>query len=361
MNNCGTLSCRREDHITPILKVIENCNFSCDFCRYHLNERKSVMDFEIYKIIIEKACAYNVSHGWNHLNVIFHGGEPLLWGIQNFEKAMSFQGELKKKHPGLSINNNIQTNGSLLNQQWISFLKENDFHIGISIDGPEEINFHRISSGNRSVIHNIHELNNARCNYGILSVITNAHKGYADNYYDFLVENGIHSVGLCYCVYDDKKGVTVDNVILSDFLLRLFNRYYYGDYHLRVREFEYVMQLCLGASTNACTFSYRNKCGYALSILPNGDVFFCDPYSFDSKALGDIATNDFFDIQNSKELIEIVKKAKESTRLECDMCDIHDICGGGCYRHVLSNGKNAFCETFKVLYPYIKRVISNCN
>lgn len=359
MHNCNSLSYNKEDFITPILKVTENCNFSCDFCRYHLNERKRVMDFETYKAVVGKACDYNMSHGWKHLNVIYHGGEPLLWGIQNFERSVAFQEELKKKHPGISIINNIQTNGSLLNQQWIGFLKEKNFHIGVSIDGPDEINFHKNHSGNNAVIHNIHELNHAGCNFGILSVITNAHKGYANQYYDFLIENSIHSVGFCYCVYDDKQGITVDNGILSDFLIAFFNRYYFGNYHLRVREFEYVMQLCLGASTNACTFSFRNKCGYALSILPNGDVFFCDPYSFDAKTLGNILINDFFEIQNSKELITIVTDAKESARHECDKCEIHDICGGGCYRHVLSNGKNAFCETFKVLYPHIRQIVSN--
>lgn len=351
--------CNRGDFITPILKVTENCNFSCDFCRYHLNNRKSVMDFGMYKTVVEKACDYNVSHGWMHLNVIYHGGEPLLWGIQNFERAIAFQNDMKQKYPGMSFINNIQTNGSLLNQQWIGFLKDNAFHIGVSIDGPEEINFHKNKGGNQIVLHNIQELNQAECHFGILSVITNAHKGMADKYYDFLVENSIHSVGLCYCIYDDKKGLTVDNDILSDFLTKLFNRYYFGNYPLRIREFEYVMQLCLGATTNACTYSNRNKCGYALSILPNGDVFFCDPYSFDTKALGNILVEDFFSIHCSKELTTIINDAKESARRECDNCEIRDICGGGCYRHVFSDGKNAFCKTFKLLYPYIQNTINN--
>ena len=77
------------------------------------------------------------------------------------------------------------------------------------------------------------------------------------------------------------------------------------------------------------------------------------------KYLEYIHKDDFFDIQSSKQLIAIINDAKESTRIECNKCDIHDICGGGCYRHVLSNGKNAFCETFKVLYPYIKHVVNS--
>lgn len=356
---CNSLSCDKEDFITPILKVAENCNFSCDFCRYHMNKQNSMMDFEIYKAAVKKACDYNVSHGWKHLNVIYHGGEPLLWGLDNFEKAIDFQNELKKDYPSVSFLNNIQTNGSLLNQQWIDFFKDEGFQIGISIDGPEEINFHKNSSGNSLVLDNIHKLSQSNCKFGILSVITNTHKGFADKYYDFLMKNSIHSVGFCYCIYNNHNGITVDNDILSSFLIEFFNLYYNGRYHLSVREFEYVMRLCLGETTNACTFSFRNRCGYALSIRSNGDVFFCDPYSFDSTAIGNIIKDNFFDIKSSKELKEIVDDAKESAKRECNKCEIHDICGGGCYRHLLPNGKNAFCKTFKILYPHIQRTISN--
>lgn len=360
---CRPFLCDNVEFITPIIKVTENCNFTCEFCRYHTNERRSIMGIETYKTIVEKACEYNISHGWNHLNVIYHGGEPLLWGYQNFAQAVSFQSILKKKFPSIEIINNVQTNGSLLNQQWIDFFKDNGFHIGVSIDGPSEINFHKnvYEDKKETVLANICKLNQAGCKFGILSVITDAHDGYANQYYDFLVKNKIHSVGLCYCIYDDKKGITVKNEILSSFLLELFDRYYFGDYHLRIREFEFVMQLCLGSTTNACTFSYRNKCGYAFSILPNGDVFFCDQYSFDVSPLGNILKNTFFDIKSSKDLKSVVDNAKETAIKDCDKCEIHDICGGGCYRHLLPNGKNAFCKTFKVLYPHIQRTISNNN
>ena len=79
----------------------------------------------------------------------------------------------------------------------------NHFKIGLSIDGPTEVNFHKDKYGDdKRVIENIKKLNDAGCRFGILSVVTDAHKGYADKYYEFLVEHNIHSVGLCYCVYD---------------------------------------------------------------------------------------------------------------------------------------------------------------
>lgn len=349
--------CTKEDHITPIVKVVDYCNFTCEFCRYSQNKAKNIMGFDTYVSIVEKACNYNTFHNCNHLSIIYHGGEPLLWGINNFKKAMMFQEEIKNKYPDFIFHNNIQTNGFLLNQEWIDFLKKNDFNIGISIDGPDEINFHKNAIGNQRVLDNIHKLNSDKCRFGILSVITNSHKGCADKYYEFLVENNIHSVGLCYCIYNEIDGRAVNNDILTDFLLRLFELYYFGNYNLRIREFEYTMKLCMGIDTNSCTNSLRSKCGNYYSILPNGDIKFCDPYSLDEKGIGNIFTDSFFDIKKSPLLHSIKQKAITTTQKTCDICSIKDICGGGCYRHVLLNNKNVFCETFKVVYPFIKQVV----
>lgn len=356
---CQDLNCRihGSNHITLILKLVDFCNFDCDFCRYHNNLHQSKMSIDIYMAAIEKACEYNLHNGFNRLNVIYHGGEPLLWGIETFEKAISVQQELKKRYPKIVFKNSIQTNGSLLNSQFTNFFKENEFNLGISIDGPDDINFHKNFNGNRIVFENMKMLNEAGCHFGVLSVITDKHAGRADEYYKFLIENNIHSVGLCYCVYDEDEKITVKNDILTDFLLRFFDLYYHGSYKLSVREFESVIRLCLGAKTNACTYSYRSGCGNYFSVRPNGDVLFCDPYTLGKPALGNILSENFFDIKSKPELIQIVKDAKYSIVAECDKCDIRNICGGGCYRNLFGEKRNAFCETFRIVYPYIKKTV----
>ena len=224
--NC--ISCQRNDSVSVILKLVDYCNFDCDFCRYPHNTKQNKMPLDTYKSIVAKACEYNISQGNNRLSIIYHGGEPLLWGIELFEKAIEFQNELKKKYPKLAFRNSIQTNGSLLNQKYIDFFKLNHFNIGISIDGPNEINFHKNSTGNQIVFENMKKMREAGCSFGILSVITNAHVGWADKYYDFLVDNDIHSLGFCYCIYDEEKKITVKNDILTEFLKCFFDRYFYG-------------------------------------------------------------------------------------------------------------------------------------
>lgn len=356
--NCFNSNCK-EDFITPIIKVVDYCNFSCDFCRYTNNPIKSIMSIDTYTSIVEKACEYNISRGFNHLTLIFHGGEPLLWGLKNFRKAIEIQQSLLEKHPKLSIKNNIQTNGSLLSDQWIDFFNENKFNIGVSIDGPDEINFHKNSSGNQIVLDNIKKLSEAGSRFGILSVITDAHKGLAQNYYNFIIKNKIRSVGFCYCVYDLEKHITVKNEILTEFLTQFFKLYFEGTYNLHVREFEYIMRLCMGIKPNACTFSYRSKCGNYFSVCPNGDIYFCDPYSLDSTAIGNIITSTFDDIKVSPVLQEIIQRAQDSINNDCQNCSIKEICGGGCFRHTFEDGRNAFCETFRAVYPYIQNTIKD--
>lgn len=342
------------NQITPIIKVVDYCNFNCDFCRYPKSSNKSTMSFSTFKTIVEKACEYNISKGCYQQSIIFHGGEPLLWGYDNFKFAIELQKELSEKYPKLVFRNSIQTNGSLLNDQWIDFFSENDFDIGISIDGPEEINFHKSSLGNNVVLDNIHKLSQKNCRFGVLSVITNEHAGWADKYYDFLVQNDIHSVGFCYCVYDEDKNITVSNKILSDFLKRFFVRFYEEEYQLNVREFDNIFKICYGIDTNSCTFAKRQSCGNFFSIKPNGDVFFCDPYTLNVPPLGNVLNETFSDIKSKPELIRISISARESALKECNNCEIKSICGGGCYRNTFPNGKNAFCDTFKSLYPYIE-------
>ena len=272
-----TSNCVGYNQITPIIKVVDYCNFHCNFCRYSNNPHKSSMTFQTFKTIVEKACDYNISNGCYQLSITFHGGEPLLWGYDNFVNAIVLEKELKIKYPQLDIRNSIQTNGSLLNDRWIDFFSENNFDIGISIDGPEEINFHKGDTGNKTVIENIHKLSQKKCKFGILSVITNDHAGWADKYYEFLVEHDIHSVGFCYCMYDEDRQITVSNNILTDFLKQFFIRFYEGEYQLNVREFNNVFKLCLGLRTGSCSFSKRQRCGNFFSIRPNGDMYFCDP------------------------------------------------------------------------------------
>lgn len=350
---------RKKDFVTVIIKVVDYCNFECSFCRYFLDQNRSVSSLSIdtFKQVLIKACAYNISRGMKHLTIIFHGGEPLLWGLDNFKEAIRIENDFEKTHEGFSFVNDVQTNGSLIDDEWADFFKKNNFSIGISIDGPDEINFHRNSElSNDTVLNNLKLLSNYGCKHGILTVITEKHEGQADNYYDFLVENEIHSVGFCYCFDSDEQNI-VSNKVLADFLTHFFDRYFWGNFKLHVREFEFVMKLCLGIRIEGCTFDFRRSCGNYFSVRPNGDICFCDSYTLEDEALGNIHECNFEDVKKNLILIKTLSNAVNYAENTCNKCDIKNICGGGCARHILPNGQHAFCDTYKVLYPYIYNIL----
>lgn len=349
------LICKKNDFVSLIVKVVDYCNFECDFCRYFLEKdtHSSSLELDIFEELIDKACNYNFAHGHNHLTVIFHGGEPLLWGYEKFEKAMEIEKKIGKKYCNIEFHNNIQTNGSLISEKWARFFHHNNFSIGISMDGPDDINFHRNKLvSTKDVLENIRTLTDYGCKYGILSVITEQHRNHSKEYYNFFVANNIHNVGFCYC-FDENGDKTVSNETLTSFLLDFFNMYYNGSFKLHVREFEFVMKLCLGIRVEGCTFSYRQNCGNYFSIRPNGDICFCDSYDLSEKALGNIMNTDFEHVKETDAYVNILDSIGLHYKDSCSKCEIYSICGGGCARHDLQKGKHAFCETYKVLYPYI--------
>ena len=340
-------------YITPIIKLTEACNFSCEYCRYAYNDAlTSIADYEDVLLYIEKVIEYNLSQGEEFIHVIFHGGEPLLYGKKNFRNLVDWQ-----KSRGFKFINSIQTNGFLLDDEWCDIFNEGCFDVGISIDGPQTVNGHIMKERrvDNLILEKIKLLDNNNCRHGILSVITDKHQS-AKDYYDFLVSNDIHSVGLCYCYQNCHNAVS--NNVLSKFLCELFDLYFYGRYKLSIREFDCAIQRMLKGKTTSCHCNERNSCGKYLSILPNGDVRFCDSYDLSSSVYGNLKSNSVSDIVLSNLYQNEVLKSQIIKNEICNHCEVFDICGSGCYRNDIDNKSNYFCETYKSVYEHIRNQVS---
>lgn len=344
------------NNISIILKVTDYCNLKCSFCRYTLQTNKNPMqmDIELAKKCIYKAAIHNISQKVNYLHIIFHGGEPLLWGKENFIDVFRFEDEFVIKYPNFKFYNSIQTNATMLDYEYIELFKKYNVSIGVSVDGPESINFHKASI---DIANKIALLNEMGANYGILSVITNSHKDKAKDYYEFVKLNKIKSVGLCYC-FDPIGEGSVSNDVLSSFLIELFELYFYGEYKFRIREFDCVIKNCLGRETHNCNFQCRENCGKFFSVFPNGYVYFCDAYEYKGDVLGSIKEKSFSDILSSEKLKEILQVLERNYMNNCRNCTILDLCGGACFRNDMQDGKNYFCQTYFEVYMYIKAVVN---
>lgn len=352
--------------ITPIIKVVENCNFTCEYCRYanHPPKDDSIMSVELCQKIIREVCTYNLSKGISNTSLIFHGGEPLLWGKDRFREIWLYEQELKNEFPDLQIKNGIQTNAFLINDEWIELFSQFKMNVGVSIDGFADLNAHFGKAGKevstQTVLDNIHLLQKYNIKCGILSVITEKHFPYAREYFDFLKKEMIDNAGFCYC-YNPLDDYSLDTEALGIFMCECFDIYYNSTHKVHIREFENILKKMYGVHKNSCVCKERTDCGNFMAFTPNGTVCFCDAYEKDSRVIGNIKDGNIISI--------IEASAYQNTRAEyiatvdtaCKECKWRCVCGCGCARSdiYVENGmrKNYFCETSKMLCQHILEVI----
>lgn len=345
--------------MTPILKLANFCNFDCGFCRYAQgNMGGALMPMDVARSAISSVAKYNLAQGTSAAHVIFHGGEPLLWSKENFRKIHEFEKGFCSANPGFRFFNSIQTNGFLIDEEWAHLFAEMEMDVGISHDGPGELNSHLGKGGSTDIARVVELLDSNRVRHGILSVVTNAHRDRAREYYDFLQESGIRSVGLCYC-FDPDGDHTVDNVDLAKFLIELFDLYFFGDYELNVREFENAILGVLRKDIPSCCNKCRTLCGKHFTVLPSGDMQFCDSYEIDAEHLDNIMCGGIEDYLASTEYIKVLQRLQQNYAKHCLQCDVHDICRGGCFRNDLEDGSNCFCGAYKALYRHIREVVED--
>ena len=355
------------ESIAPIIKVVENCNYNCGFCRYanHPPTGDSIMSLELCKKLLYEVCAYNYEHGRKYAQFIFHGGEPLLWGKHRYEEILKYEEELKKMFPELVIENGMQSNGYLIDDEWIELFKKMDMHVGISLDGPAEMNFHYGTDGNepsiQRVIGNIHKLQENKLTNGILSVITDKHLGHEQEYFDFLNKHNLPSSGFCYC-YNPRDEISIDPLDLAGFLCKSFDIYYHAKKSVRIREFDNILLKLYGRPGRNCVFGERVRCGNFPAFSPNGNVGFCDEYEADTAIIGDYTKQSLKEILESDVYQEARVLYTTATTGACVDCEWRCVCGCGCARNDIGEGaerKSYFCETYKKLYAHIAETVKN--
>lgn len=362
----------KPDKIYPILKLNYLCNFACTYCYYDgFNGRKrNKMPIDTAVVIMKKACEYNLQNGVNHIKFYWHGGEPTLNGLAFFKKLIDHQKTLVDNYK-IDINNSIQTNGSLINENWIDFFVKNQFGVGVSIDGPSCINdFQRVThSGNSTteiVLKNIKGMMDAGIQVGVLSVITNRHQD-ATLMYDFYKENNIDGVGFCKSFVKKNNKVdeaqTVSNSNLASFMTDFYDLFFHETYRMNQREYEAIMRKVIGAPGNSvCTLGGRISCGMFATVNRDGDVYFCDDYDLlNDSVMGNILESSFDEIFET-ETFEQRKKEALTVHRDCvENCELASICGGGCPRHDIRTSNNSiqnyFCESFKSIIPHIENKV----
>ncbi len=345
------------NRINPIVKLTEKCNYSCDFCRYSKHRQYDTGTSEklVIKMILE-CYEYNRLHNNKNMNVIFHGGEPLLYGAERLVQVL--QHVQKSISDDFLIEYSVQTNSSLISDEWIKVFKDYNFEVGISLDGPISLNGHYGENRDNAVysaITKYHMLKENHINCGFLSVITDKHLERLNDFFAFYIDNRIDSIGLCYC-YNKFDGNCVNPQKLGEWLIDLYELYFNAPRKIKIREFDMITRRVLKHPRNACSMSCRESCGEYITITPVGKIEFCDDYDLDegrSNSIGDLSDNTLLDILSNEKYQEMKINSLKIVEKKCIDCEVFDLCRCGCSRNDFENG-NYFCDTYKILYPYIR-------
>ena len=282
------------------------------------------------------------------VNFIWHGGEPLLAGLDFYKKALLLQEKCNRN--GIKIYNSLQTNGVIMNETWVDFLKKTGFHVGLSLDGPKQIHEKQrpLANGSSSYHYALKTLRLLQQNnipYGVLCVVTkNTLKLGPAKMFHFMLTKGIRTFSFLqerpnYISEQETKSISpnINLAQFNSFVEDIFDLWYnQDDPSIRIREFTSILEMLFGGKSMICI--YTGDClGNDLCIDTNGDIYLCDRYMGDDNyKLGNIIVNDFWKVRNSSKLRHLVR-VNEARVAQHKDCKWFSICKGGCPFYALLN------------------------
>ncbi len=347
------------------------CNLKCAYCYYlptidmyrarpgHSGDfHMSLQTYDLFARQYLDRPLQQVSFAWQ-------GGEPTLMGLKWFGEAMAIQ----KKHarPDQAIENSLQTNGTLLDDAWCEFFRENGFLIGLSVDGPQSYHdkYRRTPDGQPSyekVQRGLRLLRKHGVEFNSLVVLSQANVHDPDGVYRFLTNAGLRHVQLIPLLeYDRATFEPIPQAITGrqygQFLCRIFDLWFEHNIgSIFVQIIEQTLAAHLGISPSLCI--HMPTCGRALILEHNGDVYACDHYPFPSDLRGNIHEKSLHEMVNAPEQLEFGRAKRTTLTAMCRECPYLAACNGGCCKHRIAavegepNRHNWFCEGYRMFFEH---------
>ncbi|SEO89708.1 uncharacterized protein SAMN04488134_11622 [Amphibacillus marinus] len=355
-------------HVSSVMwkTVSEACNLACDYCYYSTCAGRAGKAKQIDKRTLAKFIKeyMEMSHGL--VNFVWQGGEPLLAGIDFFETVIYYQKKYSTKYK--RAKNSVQTNGILINQRWADFFAEHNFFVGVSLDGPKEINDQRrvTRSGQPSfnlVIRGLNYLRSAGVEFNILTVIHETNVRHGKALMAFYLEEGFSHVQFIPCMdfkaqHLEQPGVfAITAKEYGEFLCEVFDYWYNDGYPtLSIRFFDNLLTAYLNYTPEHCV--QQEACPRTIVFEQNGNAYPCDFYMDEHYLLGNITENSFREIASHANMEKFLLE-KPSLPAQCQNCEFLTLCHGGCPRNRLSSDNEAgveyFCESYQQIYRYAEQ------
>lgn len=344
-----------------------SCNLKCKYCFYtdvsNNREEKNYgfMKDETLEEVVKKVFEY----GDNYVGFAFQGGEPTLVGLDFYKNLIKLQNKYNIKK--LKVNNAIQTNGIKIDDEWAKFLATHNFLVGISLDGPKDINdLNRVDINSVGSFNKIEKtigiFNKYGVEYNVLTVVTKSVAKHIEKIYKYYRKKEFHYLQFIPCL--DELGADAGKNIYSlnpeiyvHFLKTLFNLWY-RDFvqgkRISIRMFDNIIQMLLGLEPEACDM--RGHCSVNLVVEANGSAYPCDFYVIDKWKMGNILEESIRNLLQGEVAKEFVCQTN-SISDDCMNCKVSYLCRGGCRRNYepIDNekrGKNYFCSSYKEFYEY---------
>lgn len=363
------------------------CNLDCQYCYYlekgelYHGSSPKMSDELLERFVTD----YIDCQPGGDVFFTWHGGETLLRGVDFFRKAMKYQERYAR---GRKISNSIQTNGILLNDEWCRFFKENNFLVGISLDGPEHIHDrYRLDKSGRGtfdrVMKGVELLQKYQVEFNTLSVITDYGVDFPLETYRFFKDIGSRYMQFSPIVerWGDRPdglellppGEGYENIEMppwcvdpekyGEFYCRIFDEWVrndVGSYYVQL--FDATLAGTVGEQPGVCI--YAKSCGHASVMEFNGDVYCCDHFVFPEYKLGNIRTKGLVEMMLSEKQMKFGADKHDKLPHQCMECRFLNLCNGECPKNRISvtadgqPGLNYLCPGLKKFFshtePYMK-------
>lgn len=359
-----------------------HCNLACKYC-YYLEKNKLYPTAQRHlmsdEMLEQFTREYIEAQTMNQVLFTWHGGEPLLRSIDFYRKALSLQ---QKYAGGRRIDNVIQTNGTLLTDEWCEFFAQNHWLVGISIDGPQPDHDHyRLTAAGKpswkKVMQGIKLLKKHGVEWNAMAVVNAYNANHPLEFYRFFKENGCqflqftpiverqtrHEDGRTLASLADKDEIPLSEASVAPeqwgyFLCAIFDEWVRKDVgKIFVEIFDCTLANWMGISPGIC--AYSKECGHAGVMEHNGDVYSCDHFVFPEYKLGNIRDHSLIDMLYGEQQQEFSRLKHSSLPRQCKECDMEFACHGECPKNRFmkdkygDSGLNYLCLGYYHYYQHV--------
>ena len=337
------------------------CNLACRYC-YYLKPcpHDAVMSDELLELFTQQYIEAQTQH-----EVLFtwHGGEPLLRPLAFYKKALTLQ---QRYACGHHIDNCLQTNGTLLTDEWCEFLKDNNFLVGISIDGPQALHdaYRKTRGGQPSwetVMRGIRLLQKHGVEWNAMATVNRLNADHPVEFYHFFKDIGcefLQFTPVVECIGDEVTDFSVTPEQWGHFLCGLYDEWVKKDVgRVFVQTFDATLANWAGVPPGVCSLS--SMCGHAAAMEYNGDVYSCDHFVFLRHLLGNIRQQSLTALLYSEKQRAFSRIKTQSLPRQCRECRFLFACYGECPKNRFKTdrygepGLNYLCKGYCSFFDHV--------